>query len=181
MSSFRVMSESGRVQEVQRLFVHHADLLEGFIVALLPDFSVSKDILHEVFLTVTAKAEDFRPGSDFVAWARTISRMKVFEHLRRKRSVPHLVDPLALEAVLSAAPEGDDAWARHREALARCLDRMSPRAREILEMRYSEPLMAPREIARRISWTSGAVRVALARARRFLHECARGRLAGQEV
>lgn len=169
------------VAEVQRLFLRHADVLEGFILALLPDFSASKDVLHEVFLTATAKAAEFRPGSDFPAWARAIARLKVLEHVRRRRGGARLLGPEALEAVAASAPETGDSWALRREALAACLERVAPRARQILEMRYSDALLSPGEIAARISWSGGAVRVALARARKFLLDCARRRLAGQEA
>ena len=170
---------SSRRGEVQKLFLHHSDLLEGFIVALQPDLSVTKDILHEVFLTVTDKAEEFRPATDFMAWARAIARFKVLEQVRRSRNAPHVLDPNVLEAVLADAPEAEDAWTPRREALAECLERVAPRARRILELRYSDALMAPQQIARKVSWTSGAVRVALARTRRFLHDCVEVSLAGQ--
>ncbi len=170
-----------RVREVQRLFLHHADVLEGFIVALLPDLSVTKDVLHEVFLTVTAKAAEFRPGSDFPAWTRAIARLKVLEQVRRRKNVPHLLDPGALDAVIAAAPEAEEAWGPRRRALAECLREIAPRAREILELRYSGEALTPREIAGRVSWTSAAVRVALSRARKFLQECTDRRAAGQEA
>ncbi len=170
-----------RVREIQRLFLRHADLLEGFILALLPDFSVSKDLLHEVFLTATAKAAEFRPGTDFLAWARAIARLKVMEQVRKKRTVPRLVDPAALQAVAGSIAETEESWAGRREALARCLEDVAPRAREILELRYSDALLTPRQIAERLAWSGGAVRVALARTRRFLHDCVRRRLAGHEA
>lgn len=172
---------SNRVKEIQRLFLHHADVLEGFILALHPDFSVSKDLIHEVFLTLSAKASEFRPGSDFLAWARAVARLKVLEHLRRRKAVPRLLDPEALDAVVSSAAEEEESWADRRRALAECLRQLAPRAREILELRYSAQTLSPREIAGRVAWTNGAVRVALARARRFLQECTERRLGGEEA
>jgi RNA polymerase sigma-70 factor (ECF subfamily) len=170
-----------RVREIQRLFLHHADVLEGFILAIHPDFSVSKDLVHEVFLTLSSKAAEFRPGSDFLAWARAVARLKVLEHLRRRKCVPRPLGPDVLEAVIADAAEAEESWADRRQALADCLRQLAPRAREILELRYSGATLSPREIAGRVSWTSGAVRVALARARRFLQECTERRLAGQEA
>jgi len=66
------MPETGAVGEVQRLFLRHASGLRGFIAGLTPDFDAIEDILHETFLTATAKANEFAPGSDFPAWARAI-------------------------------------------------------------------------------------------------------------
>jgi RNA polymerase sigma-70 factor (ECF subfamily) len=168
------------VEEVQRLFLRHAGLLRGFILGLLPDHNRAEDVFQEVFLTVTRKAHEFTPGSNFPAWARSIARLKVLEACRASRSGPHLLAPEALEAVLAAAGEVDDGWSQRREALAKCLDQLAPRAREILELRYSDEYLPPPEIASRLSWSVGAVHVALSRARKFLQECTRRRLAPRE-
>src|SRR3954467_6343161 len=93
------------VEEVQRLFLRHAGVLRGFILGLLPDHNRSEDVFQEVFLTVTRKAHEFRPGSNFLAWARSIARLKVLEHRRSTQGGPHLLDPEALEAVIAVAGE----------------------------------------------------------------------------
>jgi RNA polymerase sigma-70 factor (ECF subfamily) len=168
------------VEEVQRLFLRHAGLLRGFILGLLPDHNRAEDVFQEVFLTITRKAEEFQTGSNFLAWARSIARLKVLEACRAARSAPRLFSPEALDAVLAAAAEGDDSWAQRREALAKCLEQLAPRAREILELRYSEEYLPPPEIAARLSWSVGAVHVALSRARKFLQQCTKNRLAPGE-
>jgi RNA polymerase sigma-70 factor, ECF subfamily len=170
-----------KVQEVQRLFLRNAGLLRGFILGLLPDHNQAEDVFQDVFLTAAAKADDFRDGSNFPAWVRAIARLKVLEHCRRQKALPHLLDPAALEAVIAAAADLDDAWAPRREALAYCIKRLSPRAREILELRYSDEFLPPRRIAERLRWSLGAVHVALSRARKFLQECTQRRLAWREV
>lgn len=168
------------VEQVQRLFLRHGGVLRGFILGLLPDHNRAEDVYQEVFLTITKKAEDYRAGSNFLAWARTIARLKVLEQFRSSQTGPHLLDPEALDAVAETAEEFDDNWAERRAALARCLNQLAPRAREILELRYSEELLPPPEIAARLSWTVNAVNVALSRARKFLQECTRRRLAVKE-
>jgi RNA polymerase sigma-70 factor (ECF subfamily) len=172
------MPEAGRdaVGEVQRLFLRHASLLRGFIAGLVPDFDAAEDVLHETFLTATAKAGEFASGSDFPAWARAIARLKALEHLREHRAAAPSLSPRTLELLADSAPEDTAAWAGRREALARCLREVAPQARRILELRYVEGLRPP-EIAARVSWQVGAVHVALSRARRFLRDCAGRRLA----
>jgi RNA polymerase sigma-70 factor (ECF subfamily) len=165
------------VEEVQRLFLRHAGVLRGFILGLLPDHNRAEDVFQEVFLTVSRKAGEFTPGSNFLAWARSVARLKVLEACRASRSGPHPLDPDTLEALAGSAEELDDSWGARREALARCLGQLAPRAREILEMRYSDEFLPPPEIASRLSWTVGAVHVALSRARKFLQECTRRRMA----
>ena len=175
------MDSRDPVQDVQMLFVRHTDRIEGFIFALLPDFSASKDLLQETFLTVSAKAADFRAGSDFLAWARAIARNKVLKHFEQTKRSPDSLEAPVLEILADDAARMDEGWEPHRQALTTCLDRLTPRLREIVQLSYSQGSPAPREIARRISWTAGAVRVALARARKFLHVCVQQSLSTEEA
>jgi RNA polymerase sigma-70 factor (ECF subfamily) len=170
-------SEKQAIEEVQRLFLRHSGVLRGFILGLLPDHNRAEDVFQEVFLTATRKATEFTAGSNFLAWVRSIARLKVLEVCRATRHAPHLLEPEALEALIASAGTADDSWAAQREALARCLEQLAPRAREILELRYSEEFLPPPQIASRLSWTIGAVHVALSRARKFLQECTRKRMA----
>jgi RNA polymerase sigma-70 factor (ECF subfamily) len=165
------------VEQVQRLFLRHAAVLRGFILGLLPDPNRAEDVFQELFLTLTRKAGEFRPGSNFLAWARSVARLKVLEQARSWAGGPRLLDPDALEALILAAEEVEDSWAERREALAGCVEELAPRAREILRLRYSEGHLAPPQIAARLSWSVNAVHVALSRARKFLQECTRRRLA----
>jgi RNA polymerase sigma-70 factor (ECF subfamily) len=165
---------------VQRLFLRHAPILRGFILGLLPDHNRAEDVFQELFLTVTRKASEFQTGSNFLAWVRSIARLKVMEQLRSRATGPHLLDPETLETILLAADEVEDTWEERREVLARCLEQLAPRAREILQLRYSEEFLPPPKIAARLSWSVNAVHVALSRARKFLQECTRRRLALKE-
>jgi RNA polymerase sigma-70 factor, ECF subfamily len=168
------------IEEVQRLFLRHAGVLRGFILGLLPDHNRAEDVFQEVFLTVSRKSGEFQSGSNFLAWARSVARLKVLEACRSAQGGPHLLEPEALEAIIAVADEADDSWAERREALARCLEQLAPRARQILELRYGEDFLPPPEIAARLSWTVNAIHVALSRARKFLQECTRRRLAPEE-
>jgi RNA polymerase sigma-70 factor (ECF subfamily) len=168
------------IEEVQRLFLRHAGILRGFILGLLPDHNRAEDVFQEVFLTINRKADEFQSGSNFLAWARTIARLKVLEACRSSQGGPHLLGPEALEALIAVADEADDTWTERREALARCLEQLAPRAREILELRYGEDFLAPPAIASRLSWSVNAIHVALSRARKFLQECTRRRLVSEE-
>lgn len=165
------------VEEVQRQFLRHGGVLRGFILALLSDRDRAEDVFQETFLTVTRKAAEFQPGTNFLAWARSIARLKVLEACRAARGGPAMLGHDAMEALIAAAPEADDEWEGRREALASCLGQLAPRAREILELRYCDDHLAPPEIAARVRWTVNAVNVALSRARKFLQECTRRRLA----
>lgn len=166
-------------ESVHALFLEHSAAVRGFIYGLLGDREAAKDVFQEVFLTVTRRAEQYRPEGSFLAWARGIARNKVLEHYRSRRRTPLPFDEGLIELLAESAGQEDDHWEERRAALADCIRQLAPRARQILEMRYAEEQAEPTEIARRLSWTANAVSVALSRARRFLQDCTRRRLEGE--
>jgi RNA polymerase sigma-70 factor (ECF subfamily) len=171
------MRTESRTEAVQALFLQHAAALRGFILGLLGDRDATGDVFQDVFLTATRSADQFRPDGNFLAWARGIARNKVLEHLRKCRRRPQPFDDDLLELLAVAAGQAEDVWQERKEALDACVRELAPRARQILELRYADPPVPPPEIAERLTWTVNAVHVALARARKFLQECARRRLA----
>lgn len=172
--------DSSTTEMVQKLFLQHAAALRGFILGLLADRNTANDVFQEVFLTVTRRAEQFRPEGRFLAWARGIARNKVLEHFRRCRHLPQPFDDDLLEVLTASAGQDDSLWEERRTALAGCIQQLAPRARQILEMRYADTPAPPAEIAQRLAWTVNAVHVALARVRKFLQDCTRRRLAAKE-
>jgi RNA polymerase sigma-70 factor (ECF subfamily) len=164
------------LHDVQRLFLQCSNRLRGFILGLLPDRAVADDVLQEVFLIVTAKAAEFQSGTDFLAWVRAIARLKVMEHRHRRFPAARQLTDEAWDALVESAREVDDAWDARREALRKCLDELAPRAREVVQLRYSVERLDLEEVARRMSWTVGSVKVALSRAKDALWDCVQRRL-----
>ena len=160
--------------DVQRLFLAHAESIRASITALAGgDAALADDVFQEVFLVIDRRAADFRPGADFAAWARGIARHKLLEARRQRRRGADIdTDAIGLLAV-DAQPEDDSQ--RRRQALRECLGTLSPRARELTELRYRSQL-SPQDIAERVGWTVNAVNVALSRVRRHLRACAERRL-----
>jgi RNA polymerase sigma-70 factor (ECF subfamily) len=157
---------------VQQLFIKHANHLRGLINGLFPDFDLADDVLQDVFLVVTEKAATYRPENDFRGWAYGIAKRKALEHGRRyHRKTVGVFSPQTIELLCAAKPDeeitsaGDD----HKQ-LAYCLEKLSPRMREMVTMRYQDNV-APGQIAEKLSWTHDAVYVALSRARSLLRRC----------
>jgi RNA polymerase sigma-70 factor, ECF subfamily len=155
---------------VQQLFLRHERAIRAFAFGLTRDFQATDDVVQETFLTVTSKAAQFTPGTNFAAWACTIARLKVLECRRATRRFPaELVESLAL-SFTPAQPEDD-----HLQAVLACLEKLPTRARAIMQMRYLSE-QSPAEIARQLNRSANGVRVALAKARDMLRACVGKRL-----
>jgi len=159
---------SEKTMRVQQLFVKHQLALRAFILSLEPNFTDAEDLLQEVFLVITRKANEFQEGTNFFAWGCTIARFKLMELLRRRAKSQALSEEV-IEALCAVEPEHQFEDSR-LAILQGCLEQLAPKARQMMYLRYYGE-HSPAQIARLVSWTPNAVRVALSRARTVLQEC----------
>ena len=164
---------SEKTMRVQQLFVKHQLGLRAFILSLEPNFTDAEDLLQEVFLVITKKANEFQEGTNFFAWGCTIARFKLLELLRRRAKSQALSEEV-IEALCAVEPEQQFAASR-LALLQNCLEQLAPKARQMMYLRYYGE-HSPAQIARLVSWTPNAVRVALSRARTVLQECLERRM-----
>jgi len=160
---------------VQQLFVRHQQTVLGYVLSVEPNFADAQDIVQEVFLAVSRKAQTWSAGTDFLAWACTVARYETLRFQRTRERRRTRLDEDVIELLHGAEVVDAVEWKRHVDALRRCLDRLAPRAKELIWRRYHAAQM-PEQIATAIRWTANAVRVALTRARDALRDCMERRL-----
>lgn len=154
----------------------HQPRLRGLIRCLLFDRKDAEDVLQDTNLTLVRKSADYRPGTDFWAWASQVARYQVLTHCKRLKR-DKLVFSADLLATLAeeASDRAGESDAR-REALESCLAGLPAPQRQLLELRYG-PRASIEDIARSLDRTAGSIRQALFRIRESLHACIEGRLA----
>ena len=165
-----------QLAHVQGLFVQHLPALRGFVLSLVSNFNLVDDVVQETFITVTQKAESYKRGTNFRAWAWTIARYKTLQLLEKSAPVNEKFAPDVIEALCAQEPAEDWHTKEMLHCLAGCIETLAPRARQSIELRYMQAQRPP-EIARIMGWTVDAVHVALARARVVLRECVTRKLA----
>jgi len=149
--------------------------LYACILGLLPDRAAAADILQETNLTLWQKADDFEPGTNFLAWAARIARYHVLNH-RRKVSRERLVFDDALFDELAqrqAARIGD--FDRREEVLRSCLGKLPAAQLALIERRYA-PGGSVQEIAAEWKRSVGAISQMLYRIRETLLNCVQANL-----
>jgi RNA polymerase sigma-70 factor (ECF subfamily) len=159
-----------RASQLMRLMTGHQRRIFGYIYTLVPDRHDAQDILQETSVVICEKFDQFKPGTDFAAWACQIAYWEVRrarQKFARSKVVfnQEVVDALA-ETAAELLPEMS---ARH-EALAKCLQKLHPRDRELLLTRY-EPGSGVEEAAQRSGRSLVAAYKALARLRKLLLDC----------
>jgi RNA polymerase sigma-70 factor (ECF subfamily) len=155
-------------EAVQLLFVRHENAIRAFVRSLQPSLSDADDVMQETFLTVSRKASTFEPGTNFVAWACGIARLKVLEDFRQRKRA-NVLSEKAIIALTEDAPSPQSITER-AGALEACLQQLTPKARDLLWRRYSRR-QSSTEMAAAAGMTSTAVRVALTKIRKALRDC----------
>jgi RNA polymerase sigma-70 factor (ECF subfamily) len=119
------------------------------------------------------RAAEVRDEGHLSRWARKAARFKALEQLRKRspRAVPLDEDVMEmLEAEWDA--DASDAGADQADHLRACIDRLSPHARTVLGLRYTEGLSGA-QVAEALRIKVQSVYVALARIHRALEDCIR--------
>jgi len=155
--------------------LENREVIVAFTFALTRDAYAAEEIFQNVAVVILDEAGRGTQVNEFLPWAREIVRRKVAEYYR-KQSTRKLKEQLAgsMTEVISSLFDEEALSAEtlraRREMLSACMEKLSGRAREIIQRRYQDDLSIA-EIAEAVAWDGASVRVALTRARKALGEC----------
>jgi len=162
------------------LWTQHQRQVAGYVHALVPSRHDADDILQETSMVVCRKFDEFKEGTDFVAWACQIAWWQI-RAARQKfaRSKVVFNDELMETLAPQFAEMAREVDERH-EALGRCLKKLHPRDRELVLTRY-EGSQNVEEAARRSGRTLEAAYRALNRIRKLLFDCVTNQLQAEHA
>jgi len=128
------------------------------------------DVLQETAAVLWRKFDQFEQGSDFVRWACRVARLEVLAfHRYRKRLLSLLGEDVA-DAVAEQMLALGESAAPRVEALEDCVEQLSPRDRELLNMKYQSE-WGVCYIAKSLDCTESNVYKALTRIHNRLYDC----------
>jgi RNA polymerase sigma-70 factor (ECF subfamily) len=145
--------------------------LYAYILTLLPRLSDAEEVLQETNSVLLRKRHEFRPGTAFNAWARTIAYFEALAYLKRQKQQHRILDDDGLQAELAAeAAHRYDDQDRRLAALEECVEKLDAKDGLLLRMRYQEGLSSE-SMASRVGRTAEAIRRHLFHIRTALLRC----------
>ncbi|MBI2930042.1 MAG: sigma-70 family RNA polymerase sigma factor [Planctomycetes bacterium] len=151
--------------------------LLAYLRAATGDAALSEDLVQEVFVIAYQKRHEYRKGNPFGAWLRGIARNLVRRAAEDRSRRPTLISTDAAWEVLDrCAAHLEDSHMRpgyeaaRQSALRRCVEKLTNKARALIEGRYRRGLSLPR-LAGECGLSTRYVAVALFRARAALVSC----------
>ena len=155
-----------------RLLMSNQHQIYAYILKRIPNSSDADDIMQDVAVTLWEKFDQFQPGTNFAAWAITITRYKVLDFIRKNRNDRILFSTKTIE-MLDDHTSGDK---QNKEAikdiLEKCISKLSENDRGLLQMRYSMDITI-KMLAGRIGRSVHGLYSSLARIHNMLVDCVR--------
>ncbi len=154
-------------------------VVTAYVRAIVRDPDLTKDIVQATALVLCQKFEQWNSDREFLPWALGFAKTQLLSHRRDAGRCRMVFDDSVLDAITAAWPDAMTEVQPEQAALRDCVDTLNGKAREMIHCRYHDDL-SHAEVAERLGSTPGAVRIAILRIRRTLHDCVTRRLKERE-
>lgn len=165
-------------EEFARLFSRHARRIYAFAMTLVFSHHDAEEVFQNTSVVLWDKFRDFRPGSNFFAWASRIAYFEALNLFKQQRRAP-LLSEQAMETLADEAIALSDQSTDRVEALSDCLARLAAADREMIQDRYFYQ-RAPKQIAEHRCRSLDSIYRALSRIHNLLLNCVERTLAREE-
>ena len=162
-----------------QLLARHERGLRAFVQTLLPELHHADEVIQETCLVLWRKFADFEPNTDFLAWACTIARFEVLKYRRKLARDRHVFQPELLTVLADEALGETQQRTNEQQALDRCLEKLAPRQRELVQSCYAQGVTI-KQVAEKLGKSATALYKALNRIRLMLLDCIEVTLAREE-
>jgi RNA polymerase sigma-70 factor (ECF subfamily) len=177
------MSEPGRPchEEFVRLWSTNRTQLYNFIFSMLPDHVEAEEVFQRVSVVLWSKFNDFRPETDFWRWSAQVARFEMQDYCkRRKRERLRFWGEAVIDNIADTYLQHGDLLLSQRRALMACLQKLTPRDRELISLRYGAEQVTTKRLADRMGRPLVTLYKALGRIRRALYECIQRAMASEQ-
>jgi RNA polymerase sigma-70 factor (ECF subfamily) len=167
---------------VVRTLIRDRAKLLGFIWVMVRDHHAADDLFQDVTVLALEHCDEINDEHHLSVWCRKAARLKALEAVRRRQRKPAPLDDDLLQMIEDDWGAVDSITSRPEvDYLRGCVERLSPRARRVLHLRYVEGLSGARLASHAdVGIEVKSLYVALSRIHRALHECiTRKRLAAE--
>jgi RNA polymerase sigma-70 factor, ECF subfamily len=159
-----------QVELFVRLLAQNQCRIVVYVMSMVPNWSDAEEIIQETNLVLWREFGQFRPGTNFTAWAYRIALNRVLTWRRRKRRERLEFSDTFVEAVADLSAAEADRLAERSRALALCIEKLPAKHRLLLELRYKQGRDTA-AMARELGRSVGAVLRTLSRIRHVLQDC----------
>lgn len=164
-------SEDRRRDAFARLFAKHDRWLYSYLVTLLGSTAQAEEVFQEVCVILWREYETFELGTDFVKWVAVVAHNQVRKFRRQQKQVGFQLADITFDLLAAEAVERVDLFDYRRDALRRCLTKLSNADRSLVQECYQDHKVNFKATAHKLGRPENTVYKAMNRIRRVLFEC----------
>lgn len=166
-------------QEIMvRIMMRERPKVLSFIRAIVRDRHLAEDIYQEISIDALEHREEINDERHLQRWLRHVARNRSINTYRKQRKSPLIFNDTLVDTLEREWRDYDEVGTPQTlAALDKCIERLSPYARRLIELRYSEGLSG-KKLADVVNRKTTTVYVAIARIHRALGNCIRHQLRG---
>ena len=147
--------------------------IRGYLASILGGWADVDDLLQETNLVLIRKQDDFKPGTNFIAWAFRVAYFKATTWRRdRGREGRVVLREHEFQKIASAAEEYFTNAAPAVQALARCVEKLPSADRELIRLKYVER-QSLTDLAAGLGCRANTLHKNISRIRLVLRKCIR--------
>ncbi len=162
-----------------RLYAQHQTQLFRYVASLVPRLEDAEDVLGQVTVVLLENFDTYQPGTNFLAWARRIAHLRVLEYYRKSKR-QRLLSERVLKKLAQEAECRDTVSEERLGALHKCIEKVSPKDRDLIDQRYREGAKTV-DLARQLGRSANSLYLSLGRIRRSLLRCIEHRLSAETL
>lgn len=162
-----------------RMFAAAEREIHRYILVFVPNEADALEVFQETCVILWKKFQAFPSERDFTGWACRVAYYEVLK-FRKRQGRDHLrFGDDVLDAIAEERLVMSDSLEARRRALVSCLEKLSPRDRELINCRYDGRRTA-KQVGEELGRPMNTVYKALDRIRRQLFECVTRALRAEE-
>ncbi len=163
-------SNSLKTEEFVELLTANQRKIFAYIMSLVININDADDILQETVKIMWNKFDQFKSGTNFLAWSTTIAYYRILEFRRQKSRNKIIFDDQVFENLqyqaLSQTQDSDE----YLVYLKHCLNKLKESDQVIIKMRYTNGSTL-QQIASQLGRTFQSVHRSICRIQGLLREC----------
>lgn len=169
-----------RDEQFARLYAENRGRLMAYIGTLIPHWHDAEEVLQQTFLALQEKLGEGDLPRDFFRWACGVAYHKVNDYRRRKHRWRQVFSEVAMQKLTETHVAYSDLIERRRNAIQKCVAKLPPSDRSIIEHYYVQEQKTAGEVAEELGRSKNTILKALIRIRKVLRVCVDRTLAQED-
>lgn len=137
---FESHEDEEKYRQYLGLVLAHQSKLNAFILCMVPLHQDAQDILQDTLLEMWIKYDQYREGTNFLAWGISIARFKIQNYRRKKKNSKVKFSDALLDIIQKESQERVLDIEARIDSLKECVRKLSPKETKLLRLRYQDDL-----------------------------------------